>query len=48
MDDESLCRDPAACRGADPELFFPLTESGRREFLGWASRVQSGSKGQRP
>jgi WhiB family transcriptional regulator, redox-sensing transcriptional regulator len=29
MDDESLWRDSAACQGADPELFFPLTESGR-------------------
>ena len=28
MDDESLWRDSAACQGADPELFFPLTESG--------------------
>jgi WhiB family transcriptional regulator, redox-sensing transcriptional regulator len=28
MDDESLWRDSAACRGADPELFFPLTEFG--------------------
>jgi WhiB family redox-sensing transcriptional regulator len=29
MDDESLWRDSAACQCADPELFFPLTESGR-------------------
>ena len=29
MDDESLWRDSAACQGADPELFFPLTESGQ-------------------
>ena len=29
MDDESLWRDSAACQGADPELFFPLTEYGR-------------------
>jgi WhiB family transcriptional regulator, redox-sensing transcriptional regulator len=28
MDDESLWRDSAACRGVDPELFFPLTEFG--------------------
>ena len=29
MDDESLWRDSAACQGADPELFFPLSESGQ-------------------
>ena len=29
MNDESPWRDSAACQGADPELFFPLTESGR-------------------
>jgi len=28
MDDKSLWGDLAACRGAHPELFFPLTESG--------------------
>jgi WhiB family redox-sensing transcriptional regulator len=28
MDDKSLWRDSPACRGADPELFLPLTESG--------------------
>jgi WhiB family transcriptional regulator, redox-sensing transcriptional regulator len=28
MDDKSLWRDLAACRGADAELFFPLTEFG--------------------
>lgn len=28
MDGKSLWRDSAACRGADSELFFPLTESG--------------------
>jgi hypothetical protein len=33
MDNESLWRGSAACPGADPELFFPLTEPGR-------SRVQ--------
>ena len=31
MDDESLWRDSAACRGTDPELFFPERGSSTRE-----------------
>jgi WhiB family transcriptional regulator, redox-sensing transcriptional regulator len=41
MDDESLWRDSAGCRGADPELFFPMTEFGQSLVqIGRVCRVQ--------
>jgi Transcription factor WhiB len=51
MDDESLWRDSAACQGADPELFFSMTESGRSRAQIRLARqicVQSGAGGQWP
>jgi WhiB family redox-sensing transcriptional regulator len=34
-DDKSRWRDYAACRGTDPELFFPLSESGSSQLQIW-------------
>ena len=54
MDGRNLWRDSAACRGADPELFFPLTESGpslvqiRQARQVPVPRAQSGTGRERP